>query len=86
MVKIYKRGEEFQIVTEAANGVWGHWLFFYIGKYLKKKIKMIPYFYLWINGPETKLIRTYKSGDAKKVAQYIVKLLEKGETDANKLS
>ena len=79
MVRIYKRGDEFQIVTETVEGIWGEWLFFYIGKYLKKKVKMIPYFYAHedFTREKTKLIRTYKGGDAERVAGWIVKLLEK---------
>lgn len=83
MVKIFKRGEEFQIINSDNTDVWGKWLFFYIGKYLKKEVKMIPFFYSYddFSSPKTKLIRVYKGGDAEKVAKYIVKLLEKEEID-----
>lgn len=83
MVKVYKRGEEFQIVVSdmnLRNHIWEDWLFFYIGKYLKKEIDFVPFYYSdnpnnFYPPQKTKLIRTYKGGDAKRTAKYIVKLL-----------
>ena len=80
MVKVFQKDMQYQIVTLGVTDAWTNMFFFYLGRYLKKRIKMLPYFQQYLRYiDEAKLLKVFDGKSDKETAKEIAKYLKDKE-------